>query len=270
VFNLRNRFFSQLVDAAGGELARRGLRAYVCTTEKDMAEERQTIDDMMARKVGGVILLPAGEGEDFCRYLRNLPAPVVIVSNELPGLPFVGGDDRDAVRRAMEYFPQNGADTVYFVCPPYKNVGSVNIGAQKERAEGYLAYKKEHPEIGGEMIVTDDYMDVVAEILRRGGKRPGIFCSSDHYALKIMKMIQDRGWGVAERCLLMGYDGSDVMDYLSERPASVLYPGGAIGVAAAKMLDEAMEKGEPSEKRVIVRCPLLPGTPPRDSGRENA
>jgi DNA-binding LacI/PurR family transcriptional regulator len=56
-------------------MARRGLRAYVCTTEKDMEDERQTIDDMMARKVGGVILLPAGEGDDFCQYLRSLPVP---------------------------------------------------------------------------------------------------------------------------------------------------------------------------------------------------
>jgi DNA-binding LacI/PurR family transcriptional regulator len=56
------------------------------------------------------------------------------------------------------------------------------------------------------MIVTDDYMDVVAQILRRGGKTPGIFCSSDHYALKIMKMIHGQGMGRRERCLLMGYD----------------------------------------------------------------
>ena len=108
----------------------------------------------------------------------------------------------------------------------------------------------------GELISSADYLDRIESILSDSPEKPGIFCSSDLFMLSIRKRIVDLGWDPSSCCRLMGFDGIEFLDQLSQRPASIFYPAEAIGEAAARTLDE-MIHGRPVEQQRLLPCPLI-------------
>lgn len=257
VFDLYNQHFSYMVGAVERYFARRGVFTYICLSEKDPQRERALVDNLIDRQVDGILLVPINDSPAFIDHLRSLQIPIVAASNRLDGFPFVGGDNAAAVYQGMESFYQQGYRTVHFICPPLRRKGEENLFAQEERANGYLRFKRDHRDMRGELITDANYLECV-EALLDGPEKPGVFCSSDLFTLNIRKRIIDRGWQVTEKCALMGFDGLEFLEHLSQRPPSVFYPAEEIGEASAKMLDD-MIHGRPTEREVLLPCPLLPG-----------
>lgn len=256
VFDLYNQHFSALVSAIERYFTQAGIFSYICISRKDQARERNLIDSLIDRQVDGILLVPINNSADFCAHLRGLNLPVVAMSNRLPGFPFVGGDNAAGARTGMQNFYDLGYRTVHFVCPPLRRLGTENLSAQSERADGYLQFMREHPEMRGELISSADYLDRIESILSDSPEKPGIFCSSDLFMLSIRKRIVDLGWDPSSCCRLMGFDGIEFLDQLSQRPASIFYPAEAIGEAAARTLDE-MIHGRPVEQQRLLPCPLI-------------
>lgn len=256
VFDLYNQHFSYLVNSVERYFSALGVFTYICISNKDPQREREIIRMLTDRQVDGILLVPINEGEEFSEYLRSLNIAVVAVSNRLPGLPFVSGDNIAGAYQCVENFYQRGYRTVHFVCPPLRFKGTQNIYAQEMRAQGYLKFKEAHPDLAGELIVDAHYIDRVVELLETADERPGIFCSSDLFMLDIRKRLFDLGWNPEERCSLAGFDGLDVLYRLPDQMSTVVYPAEAIGEAAAKMLCDRIEGGSTSDE-ILLPCPML-------------
>lgn len=259
VFDLYNQHFSSLVSAIEQYFTRAGIFSYICISRKDPARERSLIDSLFDRQVDGILLVPINDSAEFCAHLRGLNIPVVAMSNRLPGFPFVGGDNRTGAYTGMQDFYDRGYRTVYFVCPPLRRLGSENLTAQAERAEGYRQFMASHPDMRGDLIASADYLERVEALLRNAPEKPGIFCSSDLFMLAIRKRVIDLGWDLDARCALMGFDGLEFLSQLSQRPSSIFYPAEAIGEAAARVLDDAI-RSKPVPAETLLPCPLQPGT----------
>lgn len=259
VFDLNNRFFTEVVSAAEHEFLRHGLFSYICLSLKDRRYEQELIADLVRRKADGILFLPVNEGEEFTQYLKRLPVPLVAISNRINGLPYIGGDDDRAVGRGMECFYQRGVRKVHFVCPPLRNLGKENLYSQLRRLEGYRAYREAHPDMQGDEIMGEDYLDQVFERAAGDEGRMGFFCSSDHYALKIIKAARDRGVGIPSRFSLMGFDGVDnVLGHLERQLTTISYPAAEIGRRAASALVGQINGSQP-QSEILLECPLIPG-----------
>jgi len=259
VFDLRNQHFSRMVDAVARYFAEQEIFTFTCISDKNAERERAILDSLVDRQVDGIILLPINEGSDFEASLRALDLPIVTVSNRLNGFPFVGGDNSAAVVRGMQFLCDQGHQTIHFVCPPLHRSGTENQYAQVQRAEGYCLFKRSHPEIVGELISSPNYLDLVDALLENSADKPVFFCSSDHYMLEIRRHLLAKGYDLNECCALMGFDGFDILDQLTPRPSTILYPAESIGEAAAKMLDALMHD-RPTEHEILLSCPLLGGS----------
>ena len=132
------------------------------------------------------------------------------------------------------------------------------LRAQLDRADGYRAFRADHPEVQGELIATADYLDRVVDLIRLSGERQGFFCSSDHYALKILRHAHALGLESPARFAMMGFDGVDLLDCLDTRPTTVFYPAHDIGECAANTLYGLIHGNEQPMDR-LLECPLLPG-----------
>lgn len=258
VFDLYNQHFSHLVNAVERYFSNLGIFTYICISNKDKHREREIIQMLIDRQVDGILLVPINNGPEFSEYLQSLEIPVISVSNRLPGLPYVSGDNLGGSYKGMECFYENGYRTVHFVCPPLRYKGSQNLYAQQARVDGYLKFKEDHPDMKGKLITSANYLDFVIDLLRHAPERPGIFCSSDLFMLDIRKRIVDLGWDPNTRCSLMGFDGLDLLYHLPERPSTIAYPAEAIGEAAAMLLNDKIE-GRSIPDETLLPCPLLPG-----------
>lgn len=256
VFDLYNQHFSYLVNSVERYFSQRGIFTYICISNKDKEREREIIRMLTDRQVDGILLVPINEGEAFAQSLRALNIAVVAVSNRLPGLPFVSGDNIGGAYECVENFYRRGYRTVHFVCPPLRFRGTQNIYAQEMRAEGYLKFKAEHPDLAGELIADADYIDRVVDLVLKSQERPGVFCSSDLFMLDIRKRLIDLGKNPEDCCSLAGFDGLDLLYRLPEQMSTVFYPAEAIGEAAAEMLHRRIQ-GEATQEEMLLPCPML-------------
>lgn len=257
VFDLRNEHFVELVHSVEEQFAEMGVTTYVCLSGKDPEKEKKLLLTLAARRVDGILLVSVNQGAAFRQFLEALGVPVVAVSNRVEGMAYVGGNNDGAIHAAMDWTAAKGIRRQYFVCPPIRREKEQNIGAQKERAEAYLAHMRAHSELCGQLIDDEDYWQRVRSVVQESSAPTAILCSSDHYALRIYKQAREAGYRLPEDFSLMGFDGSAILDDLPQRIHSIRYPADQIGSEAVRMLKQ-LWNGE-SACDVVLDCALLPG-----------
>lgn len=90
--------------------------------------EREQLTRLADYRVDGIILSSVNEGEAYRTFLESLHRPIVSVDNRIAdGIPFVGIDQRAAVREAVQRAAEKGYECIVFVCPAvrYKKTGRI-------------------------------------------------------------------------------------------------------------------------------------------------
>jgi len=257
VFDLYNKHFVDLVSSVERVFSERGVTTYVCLSGKDREKERKLILDLASRRVDGILLVSVNYGKEFVEFIETLNIPVIAISNRVESLPYVGGDNVQAICNAMEHMVSRGIRKVHLVCPPLRYKDSENIGAQLERAEGYEKYIQEHSEIRGSILAGSDYWERIKQIVAESDEKVGFLCTSDHYAVKIYLAAKKEGFSLPDDFALMGFDGVEALDYLPQRIDSVRYPAELIGTKAAEMFLEYREGIIP--ENYVFQCPVVDG-----------
>ncbi|MGI6174433.1 MAG: LacI family DNA-binding transcriptional regulator [Christensenellales bacterium] len=261
VFDLNNQHFTDMTMAIEEYFAQRGVLSYICLSRKDIAREKELIENLCDKWVDGIILLPVGFGEVYGAWLRSENVPIVTVSNRVHGFPFVSGDNESASLTGMKNLYSRGYREIHFLCPPMRNKGKQNIYAQEARANGYLRFLKAHEDVYGELIIEKDFFPRVTALMQGAKSKPAFFCSSDTYLLELRRFMIDEGIDLVKSCALMGFDGLDYLSQFTRRPTSIRYPASEIGKCAAEMLDKLM-RGDEVPDETLLPCPLLPGNIP--------
>lgn len=256
VFDLYNQHFTDIIDGIEQYFSNIGIHTYICISHKNKEREKSLLQSLIERKVDGILIVPINFENSFIDYVKSFGFPVVCLSNYLPGLPFVSGDNEGGVYMGMEKYYAEGYRNVYFVCPPLRHKGEQNIYAQESRCNGYLRFLNDHPSVHGSIISSKSYVDETAEIIRNSAVSVGIFCSSDVYMLNIAKKLSLEK---IERTKykLMGTDGLDVLDYMTSHPSSVFYPAKEIGRTGAAMLNDLINNNE-TATTITIPCTYIP------------
>jgi len=83
VFDIRNRYFAQLVNAIEKEAKKYGYLLNITLQEKDPEMEIKLIDNLVARRVDGLIICPVNKSNNFEKYLKNLKVPLIVAQPTL-------------------------------------------------------------------------------------------------------------------------------------------------------------------------------------------
>ncbi|MEN3186764.1 MAG: LacI family DNA-binding transcriptional regulator [Atribacterota bacterium] len=249
VFDLHNRFFAQIVNAAEEEARKRGYLLILALTNKDHAEEMRCLERLASWRVDGIILAPVGRKEEVEGYLQHLfeglNIPVVTICNRVSKtIPFVGTRDYEAAREATRVIIERGYQKVIFLCPPLRYQGTMNVYAPEERLRGYLDAVKE---LGlNEPIVVRErnFGPLIRDLILKARERVAVFCSSDIYALEVLSILKGLGLKVPEDVGLMGVDDIDTLQYVSPLLSTVPYPVAEVGKKSVACLIESIETGK--------------------------
>lgn len=216
VFDVRNHYFSQMLSAI--ELACKAEQyfVYFAMHEKDMNLEIELINNLVDRRIDGLIICPVNKGPKFASFLSNLPIPAVIIGNKISDeIPFVGIDERKASFDATSLIASKGYERICFVCPPLTDEKNENIFAHKQRLIGYQEAIRFNLEVEGVVIGDWSYIEKSIELAQNSSKKTAFFCSGDIYALSILKELRVRGLSVPGQFGLMGFDKIDMLDYVT-------------------------------------------------------
>jgi LacI family transcriptional regulator len=225
LFDLNNRYFSQLSNTISLSAREKGYFTYISVSEKDIDSEIQILQSLADRRVDGIILLPAAQGGDYIRWLKSLEIPLVTTGNHLPGIHHVSIDEFRAAYESAAYIGGAGYRRICFVCPPLRKKGTCegkyNISSQDLRSRGVMHFMDLNPGYEYRPLIHKDYARDAVSMVREGGGKTAFFCSSDVYALELFRAFRAEGIEVPRDAGLMGFDNLDILDYIQPRLTTV-------------------------------------------------
>jgi DNA-binding LacI/PurR family transcriptional regulator len=262
IFDLKNRYFSQISNVINLSARKLGYFTYIAVSEKNIDTEMQILHNLASRRVDGIIMLPITQGRDYICRLEALEIPIVTIGNHLPGIPHVSINDFNAAYESAHHIAQAGYRHIVFICPPLRKKGSfdgkLNITSQDLRAQGFKHYMEMNPELHYELLIQKDYCEIAAAMVHSGTEKTAFFCSSDIYALNLLKSFREAGIAFPRDAGLMGFDNLDILGYISPLITTVSTSIEVVGEEAMNILFRLIS-GESVPDTNFVPHAICPG-----------
>ena len=259
VYDLDNRFFAQLVNAVERCAKDSEYFLYLTLSNHDPSSERICLEHLAGLNVDGILIVPTGKGYEYLRFIKNLHTPVVTIGNMIsPSIPFVGIQDREAMKRAVAFMAQKGYRRIVYVSPPLSYRGKENIYEVEERLEGFKEGAREN-DMDTVVLREKHFRDSLANALRSGHARTAIMCTSDIYALQSLEHVSSWGMRVPQDVGLIGFDDIDILKYVKPALTTISYPIQEIARQAFTLLKRLMDGDENAcsppliESNIVVR-----------------
>ncbi|WP_295624416.1 LacI family DNA-binding transcriptional regulator [uncultured Corynebacterium sp.] len=208
---------------------------------------------------------------------RGLPTVICDQPVDVEGVPFVGIDDREAIKPAVRHLVELGHRDIGVLSVRLarrRNDGPVDAdrlaGArhhvQRFRVEGILEALGEAG-IGAESVPIierhlndpDNNYDAARELLEGHPELTAVACTTDTQALAVLRYARDHGIRVPEDLSVTGFDGIEIARHMGV--TTVIQPNRAKGRAAGEAL-----AGDGDSTRVILDTEFVAGRttgPPR-------
>jgi LacI family transcriptional regulator len=243
VSNLRNSFFSEIVEVIQWKARASGYHVCLMLNEFYREEEEKSLDRLRSLNVDGIIMTPVSRGNAFVAYLKRLATPVITLSNRVSkSWPWVGIDEHAAVRDGVRYVLSKGYTRVLFVLQSREEGKVQSLYVDEQRVQGY---RDSLAEAGG-AIAAEVFQDV--DLFRKIGEDPSflgprtcIVCSCDSVALEALNILKANGISVPSRVGLMGFDNVDELKYITPLLTTISYPFEQMGEVAFDSLMEAIK-----------------------------
>ncbi len=260
VFDIRNQYFAQMVNAIEQEARKRSYFVSINLHEKSKETEKESLEKLVDYRVEGIILSPVSKGQRFAKFVKGLEKPVVIIGNNVDdSIPYIGIDEETAAKEAVDYIHSKGYENIVFVCPPLVDAKTENVFAHEQRKKGFEAEIKKLKNVRGSIIGNWNYLDDVVSLMKSGKKEKiAFFCSGDVYALEIMKTLRNMHLKAGEDFGIMGFDNIDVLEYVIPRLTTIDNAVDEIAVKAVDVLFDLIN-GKDVEKKTIVKHRIIEG-----------
>ena len=265
VLDVNNRYFSQLLSAIGTEARERGYFVNITLHEQNKEMEREQLERLVDYHVDGIILSSVNQGSEYRDFLNRLDTPIVTIGNKIAeDLPFVSIEEKKAAREATEEILRKGYEKIVFVCPPLER-SEENTYVHRQRLDGFeeAVYSwngGRKPEAESVVIDRNEaYAARAYEELRNTNKRTAFFCSGDIFALDIMKYMSGEGIKAGKDYGIMGFDGIDMLDYVSPRLNTIYNPVEQVAKEAVKLLFNLMNGEADGTESIILDCKMIAG-----------
>jgi LacI family transcriptional regulator len=109
-----------------------------------------------------------------------------------------------------------------------------------------------------EILTGKDFSPVAVSMVRTGKEKTAFFCSSDVYALELLKYFRETGISVPRDAGLMGFDNQDILAFINPRITTVSTSIEEAGKQAMETLLKLIA-GEKVEKTNYVPFQICPG-----------
>ncbi|EET62055.1 sugar-binding domain protein [Marvinbryantia formatexigens DSM 14469] len=255
VLDVKNRYFAQMLSTIGTAANKQGYSINIVLHNNDRQMEQNQLMKLAAYHMDGIILSSVNEGEEYRKFLSTLGMPIVSVDNKIAdGLPFVSIDQKKAMQEVTALVLEKGYRKLVFVCPPMDARAKENVYVHEERLKGFQEALHEFPEAEAEYLLDWSYLEK-AEQLAKSGARVAFVCTSDGFALDIMKRLESIGKKPPVDYGITGFDNIDTLDYVKPRLSTVSNSVDMVAETAVELLMAMIEQEEDEQR---VTCHILP------------
>ncbi len=257
--DITNPFFAALFRGVEDGASPRGYNVLLCNTDGSPERQRSHVQSLHARRVDGVILASSFLKDPTVRWLRHQGIPYVLVNrfSDEDRDPFVGSDDLVGARIATAHLVQLGHRRIGHLA------GKPTVSTGVMRRRGYLAALTEDgltpdPRLVIESGYTEEGGVRAAERLLALEDRPtAIFAVTDMTAVGALGAARRMGLRIPEEVAIVGYNDIPLASRMVPALTTVHVPIHDFGSAAARLLLQQIETGEPTRRRVVFNPELI-------------
>jgi LacI family transcriptional regulator len=249
--DVSNPYSSSLYRAVEDMARERGVGVLAGSLDEDPARERELAAGLVARRVDGLIIAPAGRDHSYLRDEQDMGMAVVFVDRPPAMLPAdsVMADNAHGASIAVRHLIDHGHRRIAFL-------GDLtSIATAQERHIGYLDTMRAaglpvDPSLVLQNLHTAQTAEVaVMGLLNRADPPSAVFSSQNLITLGTVRAL--RVCGTQHRTALVGFDDLPLADMLDPPVTVVAQDAAAIGTLAAEILFRRID-GDAREPQIHI------------------
>jgi LacI family transcriptional regulator len=261
--DLLHPFFAEIAVAISKTIRKSGYSLIIASCEEDAALEEQEIEQMVARRLDGLIIAACAASVAPLERLDEQNEPFVLIDRQIvgSGANFVGMDDRAAGRLATGHLLEMGCRRIAHIRGRENSTGEDRMWGYAEALEAAGL-----PVLDSYVIMRDkvdiDSRQQGAEAARRllelHPRPDGIFCYNDPMALGAMQTILEAGLRIPEDIAVVGCGNLHYDDFFKVPLSSIDQQSNVVGERAGSLILSLIEaKDSRPRARTIVLEPRL-------------
>jgi len=234
--HLANPFYAQFAVGVERVAAEHGTRLMIMSTNNDLGNERQVINDLRSHQVDGVIIVPATPDHRHLTELGSPSCPVVFATTPPNGLEAssVIVDDFGGMQELCGQLLSAG----------HRRIGLLGLNRAmwtgSERFRGYAAAHAEHGIRVDERLITEHAGDSgwaqreTGRLLRLADPPSAVIAANNLMTIGALRAIRQAG----TTTVLAGFDDIDVADLFQVQLTLVTFNADQLGARSAEVLFE--------------------------------
>lgn len=267
-------FYAEWLRGIEESLYEPGFTPIFVSSRWNLDDEKARLEELIARRVEGVILLHAQLDEpSLAEYARH--APMLVLGRSLHNGPALAGlpiDNLKGARDATRHLIEEGHREIAFIAGPSSHEDAI------ERLDGYrIALEEAGIGFDAGLVEQGDYLETggLAAMERLMARRPtfsAVFCANDQTAYGARLAMFRRGVRVPEDISLVGFDDLPTSSYMTPPLTTVRQPTFEIGRLAAQGIVQMIRKQSislsPVPLTLVTRETTRRIAPPASSGAQ--
>lgn len=246
VTDIRNPFFSKLVDVFNREVEKNGYSLLLGISSDKVSLEKKCIDLFVGRNVEGIIVVPTIETSPDLEHLymlKRMKIPFALCTTAYNGIEtdVVMTDLKEGEYQVVRHLIGKGRKSICFV------TCDRSLLLSRERLEGF---RKAHLESGltynnEQIIETEPDYEHGYDIGKTlaGGKADAVVAVNDFVAFGLSKAFKDAGVRIPEEIAVAGYDDLLFSNLVDPALTTVKQPITEICVKTLELLFDRIENG---------------------------
>ena len=264
--HMLNTMYMEIAKGVEDVAQQKGYITFMCNVEKDRDIEKNYIEQLLTRRVDGIILMFSSLEEDFIKSVEEQGVPVVLIGEDKCAENFntVKVDCRLGAENMVSQLIENGHDTIGILC------GNDPEQESADMLEGYKNVLKKH-----NIRILDEYIKSVENTIEGGylgakklmadGAPKAIFSTSDEIAYGAMDAIKDADLKVPDDIAVAGFGNARMSNLVEPKLTTVELPFHKMGVYGARLLfdlietedrDDEESKIEDEPRKIILQTKL--------------
>ncbi len=257
IADISNPFFADVCRAVERVARRRGYSVVLCASAEDVAAEREYVGVLTSRRVDGLLLVPAPDGQGYLEEEQEAGLPIVALDRPAEGVAtdLVMVDNRAAARGATEHLIERRHTRIAFVGD------AEGIYTARERLNGYKEALKAHDlepvyKLGAGSVASAQ--EAAADLLSLPERPTAFFAGNSLMTAGVLRAIEVSGLRVPEDVAFVGFDDFELLSVLRPNLTLVRQPAGDLGRRAAELLFDRIDgRGPPEFRRLVLPTELV-------------
>jgi LacI family transcriptional regulator len=254
--DVRNPFYSAVARAVEQVARDHGYVVVIANSDEDAAAERKAAASLLERRVGGLLIVPAGRDHAYLRNEVRLGTPVVFVDRPADSIAAdeVLLDNAGGARQAAEHLLTRGHRRIAVVAD------SPDIVTIAERLSGYRRTVEAAGLLVDETLIRTGLHDVrdaeaaTVDLLGLPDPPTAIFATNNRGCVGALRALHARS-AERSRPALVGFDDFELADLL--QVTVVRHDPHEMGRQAADLLFARLSGDESPPQRIVLPTELV-------------